>query len=315
MKIQSNNLNLKWQHYFKGKPVSLITGIICKDGIVLAADSQTTKGTAKQLGANKISVVEFQDGKVLVAESGSAALSQRAIQVFQQKAFDRKMENAEMVAKVAEEAVREIRTSQTSLHPDCKLPEDWQDFFSKEINYFELMVAYYFEDEPCLYKFNPLWCIPIRATSYFMTSGIASDLANYILSEHTEPRMKAGFASVIAVKVIEDAADYVEGCGRPARVAIIRPPVALGTGEDVVVAALGQSAGLASKVSPFPKKPRVFRQEPVVIFPTDTINEIAEIIGIVERRTQKLQNRKIHAALHRHTLRVLKGLGQSGLTG
>jgi hypothetical protein len=60
----------------KGKRVTLILGIICRDAIVLAADSQTTKGSAKQLGANKISVAEFGNGKAAVAESGSASCYQ-----------------------------------------------------------------------------------------------------------------------------------------------------------------------------------------------------------------------------------------------
>jgi hypothetical protein len=167
--------------------VTLIVGIICKDGIVLAADSQTTKGAAKQLGANKISVVEFENGKALVAESGSASLSVSAIQAFQRKAAGRKIEDDSTVATIAEEAVREIRSSLTSLNPNCNSPTEWQDFFWREANYFELMVAYYFGGKPHLYKLNPLWCIPVPATSHFMTSGIAGDLANYILQEHTGP--------------------------------------------------------------------------------------------------------------------------------
>ena len=103
--------------------MTLIVGIICKDGIVLAADSQTTKGMAKQPGANKIRVIEFANGKALVAESGSASLSASVIDLFQGKAAGRKIENEMTIAKIAEESVREIRNSLTSLHPNNTSPD------------------------------------------------------------------------------------------------------------------------------------------------------------------------------------------------
>jgi 20S proteasome alpha/beta subunit len=281
----------------KKTPVTLIIGIICKDAIVLAADSQTTKGISKQPGTNKISVVKFSNGKALVAESGSASLSNRAIQIFQTKAEGVKMENELSVAKIAEEAVREIRNSLTSLHPGNTSPTDWQDFFGQEINYFELMVAYYFGDKPCLYKLNPLWCIPVPTTSYFMTSGIAGDLANYILKEHTEPKMDSEFASVIAIKVVEDAIEYVEGCGSPPRVALIKEPL-----EIPEMPKFGQPVTAADALMP----PRFHYTDPVVVFPEKKVQEIAKIIASVEQQTKNAQNKKIHQALRSQTEKAFK---------
>src|ERR1035441_4740028 len=210
-------------------PVTLIVGIICKDGIVLAADSQTTKGisigASKSCDTNKINVVEFSNGKALVAESGSASLSNTAIETFQRMAKNVKIENEATICKLAESAIREVRSRITNLHPSNTTPEGWQDFFTRDVNYFELMLAYYFDGIPYLYVLNPLWCIPVKATSYFETSGIASELANYILKEHTEPKMDSEFAAVIAIKVVEDAIEYVEGRGKPTKVALIQPPV------------------------------------------------------------------------------------------
>jgi len=202
--------------------VTLIVGIICRDAIVLAADSQTTKGIAKIPGTTKIRVIDFVNGKALVAESGSASLSNSAIEAFQRLAKVVKIEDEFTISKSAEAAVREIRNQITSLHPTNNSPQEWQDYFFRDENYFELMVAYYHGGNPHLYKLNPVWCIPVPATFYFLTSGIAADLANYILKEHTEPMMDSEFASVIAIKVVEDAIEYVEGCGSPTRVACRR---------------------------------------------------------------------------------------------
>lgn len=259
--------------------MTLIIGIICANGIVLAADSQTTKGAAKQLSTNKISVVEFETGMALVAESGSASLSNAAIEIFQRKAKGKQIKDETTVAKTAEESVREVvRGITIHLNPNSSDTER-QDFLFQEANYFELMVAYYFEYGPCLYKLNPAWCIPVKATSYFMTSGIASDLANYILEEHTAPKMDSDFASVIAIKTVEDAIKYVEGCGSPPRVAIIPFPLLFPN----------PFFGSTDDICPF------------VIFPQKKVEEIAKIIASVEQRTKNTQNKKIHQALRRQT--------------
>jgi hypothetical protein len=88
---------------------------------------------------------------------------------------------------------------------------DRQHFLQSEDNYFELMIAYYFGNKPCLYTIRSAWGVPFPATSYFSTSGIASDLANYILKEHTTPAIDTTLASVIAIKTVKDAIDNVEG--------------------------------------------------------------------------------------------------------
>jgi 20S proteasome alpha/beta subunit len=283
-------------------PVTLIIGIVCKDGIVLAADSQTTKGisfgAAKSCSTDKINVIEFENGKALVAESGSASLSNSVIEAMHRKAKGVKIENELTIAKLAEDSVREIRSSITNLHPTNTAPENWQDFFSRDINYFELMIAYYFDQTPCLYTLNPLWCIPIKVTSYFDTSGIASDLANYILKEHTEPKMDSEFASVIAVKVIEDAIEYVEGCGSPTKVAIIKPPM--------------PQPDLLQVISPsqpfYPPLLPNYQQmtSEVAVFPQEKVNKIAEIISRVEKQIKINQTIKIHDALRKQTLKTLE---------
>jgi len=273
--------------------VTLIVGIICKEAIVLAADSQTTKGIAKQPGTHKIHEIEFANGCALVAESGSASLSNAVIQLFQNKAIGVTIENELTIAKTAEASIREIRNSLTSLHPTCTDGITWQSFFLEQINYFELMVAYYFECKPCLYKLNPVWCIPIPASSYFMTSGIASDLANYILHEQAEPQMDSELASVIAIKVVEDAIEYVEGCGSPTRAALIRTPY------NTAKAPLIEHpfAGLAH-----------LWEDPIVIFPQEKVEDIARIIAGVEKQMRTNQKREIHKSLRAQTDELLKSL-------
>jgi len=285
--------------------VTLIVGIICKDAIVLAADSQTTRGTSKQSGTAKINVIEFVNGKALVAESGSAALSGRVVEIFQKKAAVKEITDDSIISKLAEESLREVRLSITSLHPEKNTSEDWQDYFGRDINYFELMLAYYFDGKPHLYILNPLWAIPVKSPSYFATSGIASELANYILKEHTEPKMDAELASVIAIKVVEDAIEYVEGCGRPTRVALIQPSIQIP--QLPRLSSLNPASDSSEPAGYSLLKMMSYTlSDPITIFPQEKVEEIAKIISSVERKVKTTQNNKIHKALRNQTQKAFE---------
>jgi 20S proteasome alpha/beta subunit len=66
--------------------MTIIVGLICKDGIVLAGDSQTTTGTSKRCDAKKFALVKFTDAEVLVAQAGNASTAGRAIEIFRDSA-------------------------------------------------------------------------------------------------------------------------------------------------------------------------------------------------------------------------------------
>jgi 20S proteasome alpha/beta subunit len=287
-----------WPKPKRKKPVTLIVGLICKDAIVLAADSQTTKGTAKQLGANKISVVEFENGKAAVAESGSASLSNAAIQIFQSLAKGKKIENELTVAKTAELAVRQVLAGITQ-HLNPNSPDrDRQDFLFQDINYFELMVAYYFGNKPCLYILKSAWGIPVPASSFFLTSGIAGDLANYILQEHTTRDMDKNLAPVIVIKTVKDAIDYVEGCGLPIRVALVHKPyrqqpfkVVPKKGSEHLAISIGEE--VFGEVESVPSS--------VQLYEATKVEGITKIISTIEQKGKNSRNKKLHKALQAQT--------------
>jgi 20S proteasome alpha/beta subunit len=277
----------------KAKRVTLILGIVCKDSIVLAADSQTTKGVAKQLGTNKISVVDFANGKAAVAESGSI-LSNVAIELFQMKARGKAIENQLTVAKTAEEAVREVIAGITKhLNPNST-DIDRQNLLRMDDNYFELMIAYYYGFKPCLYTLKSAWCVPFRSTAHFATSGIAGDLANYILQEHTAKDMEKNLASVIAIKTVKDAIDYVEGCGPPIRVALVHKPyrkrpykLVPKKGNEHLAMSIGEKVYGEVKTEP----------SSVYIYDAEKVEAITKIISNVEQKTKASRNNSLHKAL------------------
>jgi 20S proteasome alpha/beta subunit len=65
--------------------MAITVGIKCREGLVVASDSQPTWGSAKRTDTNKVSLVEFDGGATLVAESGTASLSGVALRLFEKK--------------------------------------------------------------------------------------------------------------------------------------------------------------------------------------------------------------------------------------
>jgi 20S proteasome alpha/beta subunit len=280
-----------WKLPVKKKPVTLIVGIICKDAIVLAADGQTTKGDAKYLGANKINSVSFKNGAALVAESGSADLSNRAIELFKKKAESITIESESDVTKAAIESMREVLRDITAVLRVDSPDFERQDFLSQEVNYYELMLAFYFGNRAYLYLIKSSWCIPIPCNYHFATSGIASDLATYVLKEHTSPGMDKDLASVIAIKTAKDAIDNVEGCGLPVRVAMIHKPqrvrafkLVVKPGEHIAERVYGETTTQPSWIK---------------IFGPEKVTEIIQIVSEVENQFQDKRNQKFHAELKR----------------
>jgi hypothetical protein len=113
--------------------------------------------------------------------------------------------------------------------------------------------------------------------------------------------MDCEFASVIAIKVVEDAIEYVEGCGSPPRVALIQTPVG-------VPPIVPPGEPRAPNFGYSPPHSYSYYTEPVVIFPQEKIGEIAKIIASVERQTKGAQNKKIHKAMRSETDKLLKDL-------
>src|SRR5437667_8044568 len=68
--------------------VTILVGLICKDGIALASDSQTTVGTSKRTDTDKIALVRYSnDGLAAVAQGGDYSLSSYAIDIFHRLAL------------------------------------------------------------------------------------------------------------------------------------------------------------------------------------------------------------------------------------
>jgi len=183
--------------------------------IFLASDSQTTRGATKSLDTQKISIVSFPEYEILIAQAGSADLADKAIEVLRGKAKGTPVETIDTILRTIQDSIREIRSHLTSLNQDCGFSaDDWKRFFLED-NYFQLLVAFYYDRKPHLYTVDIDWCLAIPAKSNYCAIGIGKDMGEFLIREHLLADPDLALAFSISVSVIEKTIDNVDGCGRP----------------------------------------------------------------------------------------------------
>ncbi len=178
----------KWPTFPKRKrpPVTIIIGIICKDCIVLASDSQTTYsssvGAIQRLDTTKITPIEFaNDTLALVAQSGETTLSGRAVEIMTDMAKGKSISDYRTVADIAQKAVRQVKEELKEQNLGCGM-EALHEYISKESLHFELMIAHYHDEKPYIFTIDFALGIAAKKPHYFTAIGCGSGIATYILS-------------------------------------------------------------------------------------------------------------------------------------
>ncbi len=197
--------------------MTIIVGLICKDGIVLASDSQTTTGSSKRCDAKKFALVEFDNARVLVAQAGNVCTSSRAIEIFQILAKGQKLLDRRTVADIAQKAMRQVKDELRLQQCDCSM-EELRDFIWRNEIGCELMIAHYFKGKPYIYRIDLVIGIANRIRSHSAAIGCGSNLGEYLLSEHSKPEMGSEFGSAVAVYVVETVKKHDAFCGGPTRI-------------------------------------------------------------------------------------------------
>jgi 20S proteasome alpha/beta subunit len=204
-------------------PVTIIVGIICKQAIVLASDSQTSYGSSKRTDTDKISMINFgASDKILVAQSGNAELSSRAVEEFEKLSKNAQFDDYRKPVEVLEEALRALKQNVIYLN-NWQSSQDYSNEFFKDIdNNFGLMVAYYHGDPPVpyIYIVNFWPGIASRQRGY-ATLGCGSTVAEFILSRSKVSEMDSGMATMTAIYTVEEVKKVDAFCGGQTKVAVL----------------------------------------------------------------------------------------------
>jgi len=201
-----------------GSPVTLIVGIIAKDAVVFGADSQTTCDLNKVLDTNKIHIVEFKDGKVMVAESGHVGNASNVLEDFRTYSKGAKMNAA---PDLLEKALRKRWNELRSRDFDCS-PEDLTQTILRDGLRCAFLLATFKESKPMIYWADLLNHRPADTPKHYASLGIGAEFGTHILSEQTAPDMSIDLASVLAIYAIERAIANVTVCGPPVRIGLLQ---------------------------------------------------------------------------------------------
>jgi 20S proteasome alpha/beta subunit len=204
----------------KTRPVTLIIGIICKDGIVMAGDSQTTWDTGKSWSANKMREIKYGQARVLVAESGATLTSTDAVESLARMAEDPEMSSNHSLPELAELAIKSVRDKLRFQNFECT-SEELQNFIGRNGLECELMVAHY-SNGPKIHTVRLTMGVASPARLYFETVGCGSDLANYLLTDLCEPNHGYRINTLIAAHVVETVKRHDPYCGGPVKLGVLR---------------------------------------------------------------------------------------------
>lgn len=277
--------------------MTIIVGIISDGEIVLASDSQTTFGTAKRSDVEKITKVEFSNATALVAESGSAQLSGKAVEILQEKAKARELTDYRMVAELAQESLREVRNYLTKLNEGCNFSDEkWERYFRDE-NPVELMVAHYFANKPYIYTVDLFTCTANKAKLHYEAIGCGSNLGGYLLSELSYPKMDSRLAAAIAIYIVESVKKHDAYCGGATKVAILR--------ETKVSAADTFLEGRFSGIVPHLPS---YSLPTCKVFSKDEVEKLVEIVSAMDNKTKKERHKIVQKALLKEAKNYFKNI-------
>jgi 20S proteasome alpha/beta subunit len=207
-------------------PVTIIIGIISKNAIVVASDSQTTYsssfGAAQRLDTAKITPIEFSNAFALVAQSGDATLSGRAVEILADMAKGKSVSDYRTVADIAQKAVRQVKEELREQNLGCSM-EDLHEYISKESLHFELMIAHYHDEKPYIFTIDFAVGIASKKPHNYTAIGCGSGIASYILSWFDITSMEWLHAGLAAIYTIEEVKKVDPYCGGKPKMAFLTP--------------------------------------------------------------------------------------------
>ena len=255
--------------------VTLIIGIICKDCVVMACDTQITAGNNKRTDGTKLRPVEFANMSALIAQAGSLTYTNRYIDILSRLAKDKSPNDVVEVGELMNEAMETFRRQLRASNFNCS-SEKLDTILARKDTDCRLMLGFCLNRKPYLVSINLFDPNYQECTSHYEADGSGSLLGEYLLREHATPEMKLDFATTIAVYVVEVVKRYDTFC----------------SGKTMVGIAYGPGGFGRQKRS----RTRFLEQE--------AVNDYAELISKAEQTTRAQRNEIIHEEFARHEAAV-----------
>lgn len=205
--------------------MTIIVGIICEDGLVIASDSQASsfRGVdVKRLDYTKIYSFGFDGAKVVLTGAGQVPFIIRAREIIEDKSKDQKFHGPRAIADIAEDTMIEIsrRYIVERLRGLGSVRGPGQsDDGPMSAPDFALFLGVHCGTEPCLYTVYPDG-VAGREDRY-ASLGSGSAFAEYLLARLYRDGLDLEEAVRIAVYVVEEVKKVEPHCGGPTQIVVL----------------------------------------------------------------------------------------------
>ncbi len=214
--------------------MTIIVGVICKEGIVLGCDSQASsvKGVPlKRTEYTKIYKIELRgNGSALLSGAGTGAFITRASEILEDKCKNTVCSSCREFANICEDVVTEIfkryvvdkgkalGMSKATLNHQETSNFQWQDDALEPPGVWMLTGVYCGGQNPewCLYSVHPS-SIAEKADKYDAI-GSGSAIAEYLLPRLWSDKLTLDQAVKIVVYVVEEVKKIDPFCGGPTQI-------------------------------------------------------------------------------------------------
>ena len=199
--------------------MTIIIGIICKDGILIGSDSRTTypPSTIRDT-AKKVRFVEMQNQTyVMVAHSGDDDLGTRVADRIETLAKPAILTDWQTVSEIGDKAISdEIYKLKIPFEGPTFKMEEFQNILRGFDSTF--MIAHFFDDIPYIFTadFYPGRFSRRNQNSYSI--GCGSPIANFLLDGFDFSNLEIGRAAPVLVYVIEEVKRFDPRCGGPTKI-------------------------------------------------------------------------------------------------
>jgi len=194
--------------------MTVLAGIICPDGIVIAADSlamETAAGSHSEI--DKIAVINFRVDQALVAQSGLTSITNRIVELIQERAKGVQITSPKIVTDIVEDSIRAAKV---------KLDDDQKNYV-RDYGGAHLMLAFYANGKPQLYTINIYGSGIVDPPEPTATLGVGSYLATYLLRELHTPHSEIILAIGTLIYTINKVKDTTRYCGGKTNIKVLTP--------------------------------------------------------------------------------------------
>jgi hypothetical protein len=210
------------------RPVTIIIAIKCKDGLVLASDSELTYQASytKRQRATKLNPITFKGGRIgILAESGSEDGSEIVYQALAKLAPETEIENDyELAGKTFEAAVRSLRTRIKEAHFECS-DDDVNKIVREQLGPFELLLAFFAKGQARVFTIDGTFALAQERCrkDYYYAMGCGDGLARSLLDDLVSPNLDLNSGVAVAAFVTDAVIRKVTYCGGQVQIAVLKP--------------------------------------------------------------------------------------------